>query len=150
MRSATQASAFALIIASGLAASPAAAQSVQNLIALQGLVPFAALPNTAAGQQAVLDNLTVTAGIQNGSSGQPVLRGSFSAQQEQALKDAVETAANAYQLADGLGSTLAEAYRSRTGYTTYLGVSPAVNTSSTTPTASRTRIRAQPSTSSAT
>lgn len=116
MRCSTHISAFALIAAAGLAASPAAAQTAQNLVALQGLVPFSVLPNTAAGQAALASNYSVTGAIQNGTSSQPQLLGSFAAAQQQALKDATLTTQNAYQLADGLGTSLAKAYWSRTSW----------------------------------
>jgi autotransporter-associated beta strand protein len=117
MRHYRQISQFALILAAGLAVSPAAAQTAQNLVALQGLVPFSVLPNTAAGQAALNANYTVTGAIQNGTAGQPQLLGSFAEAQQQALKDAVLTTQNAYQLADGLGTSLANAYWSKTSWT---------------------------------
>jgi autotransporter-associated beta strand protein len=127
---------LALIVATGLWASPSLAQTAINLQALQGLSPFATLPNTAAGQAALAANLAITAGVQNGTAGQPQLRGAFAAQQAQALKDAVLTTANAYQLTDALGTSLAAAYQSQTSWTynnfnqqipVWTGISPAVN-----------------------
>ncbi|WP_294532131.1 autotransporter-associated beta strand repeat-containing protein [uncultured Rhodoblastus sp.] len=127
---------LALIVAAGLWASPSLAQTAINLQALQGLVPFATLPNTAAGQAALNANLSITAGVQNGTGGQPLLLGSFAAQQGQALKDAVLTTPNAYQLADGLGTKLAASYQSQTSWTlnnfsqqvnVWTGISPSVN-----------------------
>ena len=109
-------SAIALILAAGLAGSSASAQTVQNLLALQGLSPFSALLNTSAGQAAVANNYTVTGAIQNGTSSQPGLM-SFAGQQQQALKDAVLTTQNAYQLADGLGTKLGGVYQSNTSWT---------------------------------
>ena len=85
------------------------AQNALNLKALQGLSPFAALGNSAAGEAALAANLRVTADIQTGKSDQPGLQ-PFAAQQAQAIKDAFITIANAAQLADGLGSKLGAAY----------------------------------------
>ena len=136
MRFSSQISVLALAVASGLAAAPAAAQTAPNLNALQGLVPFAQLPNTTAGQAAVTANLSTTAAVQNGTAGQPLLLGSFAAEQQQALKDALLTTTNAYQLADGLGTKLAAAYQGQTSWNynnftqqiaVWLGISPNVN-----------------------
>ncbi len=78
--------------------------------ALAGLAPFSTLLNTAAGQVALHANLIVTSAIQTGTAGQPGLQ-PFALQQGQALKDATITDANALELADGLGTTLAAAYQ---------------------------------------
>jgi len=118
-----------------LSALPAGArgQTASILATLRGLVPFSTLVNTAAGRAALDDNYRVTAAIQHGTAGQPGLQ-SFPAQQEQALKDAWITDANAFQLADGLGTDLGGIYQSLTGYastndgitTTEKNVSPTV------------------------
>ncbi len=110
------ASIFALVAGTALAPCAAQAQSAVNLLALQGLAPFSALGNTDAGKAALAANLQVTGDIQTGVSGQPGLQ-PFPAQQAQALRDAFITFGNAYQLADGLGSTLGHAYQSLTSYT---------------------------------
>jgi autotransporter-associated beta strand protein len=104
-----------LIAAVGVAA-PAAAQTAINLIALQGLSPVSTLGNTAAGKAALASNFTITSAIQTGSANQPTLL-PFAQQQQQALKDATITSTNAYQLADGLGTTLGGVYQSKTSYT---------------------------------
>ncbi len=109
-------SSLALILAAGLAVSPAAAQTASNLNALQLLVPFSTLLNTSAGQATLTANYDVTGGINAGTSGQPFLT-SFAQTQQQALKDAAITSPNAYQLADGLGTKLGGAYQSLTSYT---------------------------------
>jgi autotransporter-associated beta strand protein len=108
---------FALIAAAGLWTSPSIAQTAININVLQGLVPFSTLLNASAGQAALAANYTVTGAIQNGTSSQPQLLGSFAAAQAQALKDATLTTQNAYQLADGLGTSLANAYWSKTSWT---------------------------------
>jgi hypothetical protein len=87
----------------------ALAQSATNLIALRGLVPVSALANTPAGKVALAANLAVTESIQNGSVKQPLLL-PFPDQQQQALRDAYITDGNAYELADGLGTTLSRVY----------------------------------------
>ena len=97
-------------------AAPACAQTAINLNALQGLAPFSTLLNTSAGKAALSTNYTVTGTIQNGTTAQPLLL-PFAAQQQQALRDAALTTTNAYQLADGLGSTLGAVYQSKTSYT---------------------------------
>jgi hypothetical protein len=101
-----------------LSALPAWArgQTASILATLRGLVPFSTLVNTAAGRAALDDNYRVTAAIQHGTAGQPGLQ-AFQAQQEQALKDAWITDGNAFQLADGLGTSLGGSYQSLTGYT---------------------------------
>jgi membrane-associated phospholipid phosphatase len=118
-----------------LAALPisAQAQSALNLKALEGLAPFSALGNTAAGKAALSANYSITGAIQNGTSGQPGLT-DFATAQAQALRDAFITGANAYQLADGLGTKLGGAYQSLTSVSSaddgvavkFTNVSPAV------------------------
>ncbi len=92
------------------AATPACAQTANNLVVLQGLTPFSALPNTAAGKAALDGNYKITGAIQTGTAKQPGLE-PFAAQQARALRDAYITAGNGTQLADGLGSTLGDAYQ---------------------------------------
>jgi peptidoglycan/xylan/chitin deacetylase (PgdA/CDA1 family) len=84
--------------------------SSTNLTALRGLSPVSALNNTENGQSALAGNLEVTSSIQHGKSqyaGAPA----FDRQQQQALRDAMITDGNAYELSDGLGSALSVAYR---------------------------------------
>ena len=121
-------STVSLIAAAVLAAHGAAAQSVTNLNALQGLVSLTTLGNTDAGKAALASNLTITSEIQSGAAHQPLLL-SFPDQQQQALRDALITDVNAYQLADGLGSKLGDAYQTATSYTSkddVTSISPAV------------------------
>ena len=118
------------IVCAGALLSPgtAAAQSVTSLAVLRGLTPVATLNNTEEGRAALAANLTVTGAIQNGTAGQPTLL-PFPDQQQQALRDAFITDGNAYQLADGLGTKLGDAYQRLTSYTRdedYTNVSPAV------------------------
>jgi peptidoglycan/xylan/chitin deacetylase (PgdA/CDA1 family) len=83
-----------------------------NLAALRGLAPISALNNTEDGKSALARNLVVTSAIQHGRTqlaGAPP----FVKQQQQALRDALIADGNAYELADGLGSDLATAYRKR-------------------------------------
>jgi peptidoglycan/xylan/chitin deacetylase (PgdA/CDA1 family) len=83
-----------------------------NLTALRGLAPISALNNTANGKSALAGNLLVTSTIQHGRTsyaGAPAL----DKQQQQALRDALITDGNAYELADGLGSALGMVYRRR-------------------------------------
>ncbi len=94
----------------------ARAQSAANMIALQGLMPVTVLGNTAEGKAALAANYTTTGAIQDGSARQPTLL-PFADQQEQALRDAFITGRNAEQLADGLGTRLGAAYRSKARYT---------------------------------
>ncbi len=71
-------------------------------------------------------NLEITRTIQTGSSNQPALQ-PFASQQQQALRDAFITGANASELSDGFGSELGAAYRRRADYKTprdYTSVSP--------------------------
>ena len=86
--------------------------SETNLIALRGLAPVSALNNTDGGKSALVGNLAVTSSIQHGKNqyaGAP----SFDRQQQQALRDALITDGNAYELSDGLGTALSMAYRKR-------------------------------------
>jgi hypothetical protein len=101
-----------------LSVAPAGAQgdAASILAAIQGLVPFSVLLDTPAGRAALADNYRVTAAVQHGTAGQPGLQ-PFQAQQERALEDATITSSNAFQLADGLGTSLGGAYQSLTGYT---------------------------------
>jgi autotransporter-associated beta strand protein len=107
---------IAAAMSAGWVVSPASAQTTINLNALQLLAPVSVLDNTAAGKAALATNYTVTGAIQQGTSGQPTLL-PFAQQEQQALKDATLTTTNAYQLADGLGSTLGGVYQSKTSYT---------------------------------
>jgi hypothetical protein len=94
-----------------LHAIPAQAQSPTNLAVLQGLVPTSQLLGDVAGKAALTANFATTAAIQDGSAKQPLLL-SFPEQQQQALRDAFITDGNAYELADGLGTSLGRAYQS--------------------------------------
>jgi len=123
-----------VIVCAGALLSPgtATAQSVTSLTVLRGLTPVATLNNTDAGRAALAANLAVTGAIQNGTANQPTLL-PFPDQQQQALRDAFITDGNAYQLADGLGTKLGDAYQRLTSYTRdadgredYTNVSPAV------------------------
>jgi PAP2 superfamily protein len=125
---------LAVIVCAGALLSPgtATAQSVTSLTVLRGLTPVATLDNTEEGRAALAANFTVTGAIQNGTAGQPTLL-PFPDQQQQALRDAFITDGNAYQLADGLGTKLGDAYQRLTSYTRdadgkedYTNVSPAV------------------------
>jgi hypothetical protein len=104
-----------LLAACLLAPYPAAAQSAQTLAVLKGLAPVTALANTKAGQAALAANLVVTGDIQTGALRQPTLL-PFSAQRQQALRDAFITFGDLADLADGLGSTLGSAYIARAHY----------------------------------
>ena len=123
-----------VIVCAGALLSPgaAAAQSVTSLTVLRGLTPVATLDNTDAGRAALAANLRVTGAIQNGIANQPTLL-PFPDQQQQALRDAFITDGNAYQLADGLGTALGDAYQGLTSYTrdvdgeeVFTNVTPAV------------------------
>ena len=119
-----------VIVCAGALLSPgtATAQSATSLTVLGGLTPVATLNNTDAGRAALAANLAVTGAIQNGIANQPTLL-PFPDQQQQALRDAFITDGNAYQLADGLGTKLGDAYQRLTSYTRdedYTNVSPAV------------------------
>jgi membrane-associated phospholipid phosphatase len=124
---------IAVLAALALLAANAQAQSAINLNALQGLAPVSTLNGTDAGRAALAGNLAVTAAIADGTAHQPILL-PFPEQQQQALSDAAITSANAYQLADGLGSKLGGVYQSSTGYTSvddgktvnFTNISPAV------------------------
>lgn len=115
-----------------LSAGTSGAQDSTNLIALRGLVPISTLNGTEAGRAALAANFAVTGAIQNGTAVQPTLL-PFGEQQQQALRDAFITDGNAHQLADGLGTSLGNAYQKLTTYTRgadgagdYTNVSPAV------------------------
>jgi hypothetical protein len=69
---------------------------------------------TDAGKAALTDNFSITGNIQSGKANQPLLL-SFPDQQ-QALRDAFITGV-AYELADGLGNKLGDAYRATTSHT---------------------------------
>ena len=106
---------FALIAACALAPLEAGAQTANNLAALKGLAPFAALPNSPAGQAALAANFAVTGGVQSGALRRPSLL-PFADQQQQALKDVFITVGDLADLADGLGATLGGAYAARAHY----------------------------------
>jgi hypothetical protein len=93
----------------------AAAQSATEIAVLKGLAPVSALSNTAEGKAALTANYKVTGGIQTGTIQQPTLL-PFAQQQQQALQDAFITGANFANLADGLGTTLGDAYIARAHY----------------------------------
>ncbi|MBX7199533.1 MAG: phosphatase PAP2 family protein [Rhodospirillaceae bacterium] len=102
---------FALAFATVLAlAVPAFAQSDTNLAAFRGLAAVSVLEATPAGKAALAANLTATGKIQDGTSEQPALQ-PFADQQQQALRDATSTVANARQLAEGLGTRLGGVYQ---------------------------------------
>jgi hypothetical protein len=106
---------FTLIAACALAPLEAGAQTANNLAALKGLAPFAALPNSAAGQAALAANFAVTGGLQSGVLRRPSLL-PFADQRQQALKDVFITWGDLAELADGLGTTLGGAYVARAHY----------------------------------
>ena len=108
-------STISLIAVAALTAHGAAAQSVTNMNALRGLVSLTTLGKTDAGKAALASNFTVTGDIQSGAANQPLLL-SFPDQQQQALRDAFITGV-AYELADGLGSKLGDAYQATTSHT---------------------------------
>ena len=119
---------FALIAACALTPLEAGAQTANNLAALKGLAPFAALPNSPAGQAALAANFAVTGGIQTGALRRPSLL-PFAEQQQQALRDVFITGGDLAELADGLGTTLGGAYVARAHYLDrehFTSVSPAV------------------------
>ncbi|BBY46738.1 hypothetical protein MARA_01680 (plasmid) [Mycolicibacterium arabiense] len=108
------------------------AQDTTSMRALRGLVPVSALNTTDAGRAALARNFEVTGAIQNGTNGQPTLL-PFTEQQQLALRDAFITDGNAFELADGLGTSLGDSYQTVTSYTRgddgkvgYTNVSPAV------------------------
>ncbi len=125
----------ATVVAVAVSGSGARSQSALNLSALQGLIPFSSLLNTDAGKAAVTANFAVTAAIQHGTANQPSLQ-PLEAQREQAIKDAFITSGNAYELADGLGTSLGTAYQSLTTYasnddgktSTFTNISPSLAT----------------------
>jgi hypothetical protein len=90
-------------------------QSAGNLNALRGLAPLSVLTASDLGRTALASNLSITAAIQDGTQSQPILL-SLAEQQQLALRDAFITDGNAYELADGLGSTLGGIYLSLTSY----------------------------------
>jgi hypothetical protein len=97
---------------------PAAAQTATNLVALNGLAPVSALSGTQAGREALAANLRVTGDIQFGTLRQPHLL-PLDEQRQLALRDCFITDGNATELADGLGSRLAEIYQGRARYADY-------------------------------
>lgn len=104
------------------------AQSAANLSALRGLVPVARLQTTPDGKAALDANLRVTGDIQAGALKQPTLL-PFPEQQQLALRDCFITDGNAANLADGLGTTLAQAYHAKATYSdykTFTSIAPAV------------------------
>jgi PAP2 superfamily len=127
--------AAALFLASALTAGVALAQGSPRLDALRGLAPVSALASSSAGQAALAANLAVTGAIQNGVSHQITLL-PFALQQQQALRDAFITGANASELADGLGSRLGAIYQGGAYYTSadggktisFTNISPAIAT----------------------
>ena len=102
-------STISLLAAATLTAHGAATLGVANMNALEGLAPITALGNTDAGKAALASNFTITGDIQSGVAHQPLLL-SFADQQQQALRDALITGV-AYELADGLGNKLGDAYQ---------------------------------------
>jgi len=123
-----------VVVAASALLSPgtASAQSATSLAVLRGLVPVTALGGTDAGRAALAANLTVTGAIQDGTANQPTML-PFPEQQQQALRDAFITDGNAFQLADGLGTSLGDAYQRLTsvtrdadGQVDFTNVSPAV------------------------
>ncbi len=106
----------------------AQAQSSANLTALRGLVPVARLQTSPDGRAALDANLRVTGDIQTGDLKQPILL-PFPEQQQLALRDCFITDGNAANLADGLGTTLAQAYHAKAAYSdykTFTSIAPAV------------------------
>lgn len=105
------------VAATAVLARGAAAQTTTiDLDVLRGLAPVAVLDQTSAGRKALTDNYARTGAIQHGAAGQPMLL-PFAMQQQQALRDAFISDANATGLADGLGTSLGGAYQSLTGCT---------------------------------
>jgi hypothetical protein len=100
----------------GAALTGARAQTAPNLSAFRLLLPMSTLLNSPAGRAALASNLAVTGAIQAGTAQQPRLE-SLAAERERSLADATFTSDNAYQLADGLGTTLGGAYQSLASYT---------------------------------
>jgi membrane-associated phospholipid phosphatase len=104
-----------LAAVSALLAFHAYAQTATDTAALKGLAPVAALGKTDAGNAALSANYTITGGTQTGAIRQPTLL-PFAEQEQQALQDAFITGANLAGLADGLGTTLGDAYVARAHY----------------------------------
>ena len=104
-----------IFAAAVLMAHGAAAQSVTNMNAMRGLVSVTTLGITGAGKAALASNFTVTCDIQSGSANEFLLL-SFPDQQQQALRDAFISGI-AYELADGLGNKLGDAYKATTSHT---------------------------------
>lgn len=108
---------FAIILCLLLAFTPPVrAQTDTNLAAFRGLAAQTVLEATPAGKAALTANLAVTGAIQDGTAAQPGLQ-PFADQQQQALRDAVSTVANAHQLADGLGTKLGGIYQAAAAWT---------------------------------
>ena len=101
----------AMAAAAALTAQAAAPLSVANMNALQGLAPVTALGNTDPGKAALASNFNTTGDIQSGEAAQPLLE-PFLDQRQQALRDDFITGV-AYELADGLGHKLGDAYRAK-------------------------------------
>lgn len=120
-------STISLVAVAALTAQGAGAQSVTNMNALRGLVSLTILGNTDAGKAALTSNFTVTGAIQSGAANQPLLL-SFPEQQQQALRDAFITGV-AYELADGLGNKLGDAYQATTSFTSMNDCKPTSFTS---------------------
>jgi hypothetical protein len=107
---------FALGIAAALLATSSAAFALDRTLAvLDGLAPFGELLSTPQGRAALAANHRVTYEVQSGTNGQPLLL-PYAQQQQQALWDAFITGETAYNLADGLGSGLGDAYRTIFAY----------------------------------
>ena len=98
-----------LLVACVLVPIQARAESATSMVALKGLAPVSALPNSSEGKAALAANLAVTGGIQTGTLQQPTLM-PFADQQAQALKDAFITDGNATELSDALGTKLGDTY----------------------------------------
>ncbi|MFD1302955.1 phosphatase PAP2 family protein [Methylobacterium marchantiae] len=111
----THAIKLGLIALCTLAPAHALAQSATNLAALRGLAPVSALAATPEGKAALAANLTVTGDIQTGRHSQPLLL-PFAEQQQLALRDCFITDGNAAELADGLGTSLGDAYQAKARY----------------------------------
>jgi membrane-associated phospholipid phosphatase len=92
-----------------------AAPPSHALNALEGLAPFGMLLDTPSGRAALEANRLVTWQVESNNANQPLLQ-PFPQQQQQALRDAFITGANADELADGLGSGLGKAYQTLVGY----------------------------------
>jgi hypothetical protein len=100
-----------VIVAIAVLSTPAAtAQSAANLMALQGLAPVSTLQNSDAGRAALAADVTITASIQDGTAQQPSLL-PFPEQRQQALRDALITGGNAYELAEAWAAEQAKATR---------------------------------------